>query len=170
MKKYVITGGPGIGKTTVIELLASMDYEIVPETARIIIEEQKLLQEGVFPWDNLEKFQEIVASRQIEQEEKINRFPVFLDRSIIDGHGYAQNGRVKTPDQVLDLARGRYDKVFILEPLSSYETDSVRFEDIGEAKQIHDSIIKAYEEFGYEPIYVPVLPPEERVRFILDQL
>ena len=39
--KCVITGGPGCGKTSVLEALKKMGYEIVPEGARQIIEEQQ---------------------------------------------------------------------------------------------------------------------------------
>lgn len=54
MKKYVITGGPGIGKTTVIELLASRGYVIVLEVARLITEEEKSKGSDILPWLNLE--------------------------------------------------------------------------------------------------------------------
>ena len=63
MKKYVITGGPGIGKTTVIEILSSRGYEIVPEAARIIIEEEQINDSDALPWKNLKKFQNLVAQK-----------------------------------------------------------------------------------------------------------
>lgn len=170
MKKYVITGGPGIGKTTVIEILASMDYEIVPESARIVIEEEKANNSDILPWINLAKFQEKVFEKQIESEEKINRSPAFLDRGIIDGHGYCKNGEIETPSKIFELDKNRYEKIFILEPLSNYQNDPARFEDLEEAKKIHNSIIEAYREFEYEIIFVPVMSPEKRVKFILDYL
>jgi predicted ATPase len=37
IKKYVLTGGPGTGKTTVLEILSLRGYNIISETAREII-------------------------------------------------------------------------------------------------------------------------------------
>jgi len=39
--RHVITGGPGVGKTTTLELLASRGYATVRETARDIIAAQQ---------------------------------------------------------------------------------------------------------------------------------
>ena len=44
---YVITGGPGAGKTSVLENLASKGYGYIPETARQIIRER--LSKGLTP-------------------------------------------------------------------------------------------------------------------------
>lgn len=170
MKKYVLTGGPGIGKTTVIEILSSIGYEIVPEAARIIIEEEQLKNSGALPWKDLERFQTLVAQKQLEDEEKIKKEVVFLDRGIIDGYGYCTLANIQPPELILNNASNRYEKVFILEPLELYENDSVRFENHSEAKKIHRAIIEAYQHFGYEPIFVPVMSPDDRVKFILDNL
>jgi predicted ATPase len=170
MEKYVITGGPGIGKTTVIEILASMDYEIVPESARIVIEEEKAKNSGILPWIDLARFQEKVLEKQLESEEKINRLPAFLDRGIVDGHGYCKNGEIETPSKIFELGKNRYEKIFILEPLSNYQNDSARLENLEEAQKVHESIVEAYKEFEYEIIFVPIMKPEERVKFILDNL
>ena len=37
---FVITGGPGVGKTTLLETLAQQGFPYVPEIAREIIREQ----------------------------------------------------------------------------------------------------------------------------------
>ena len=173
MKKYVLTGGPGIGKTTVIEILASMGYKVIPEAARMVIEEEQIKNSEILPWKNLSKFQEIVAMRQLQAEEKIQSNvgqSVFLDRGIIDGYGYCLRGGVTPPTSITDNAKNRYEKIFVLDPLELYEKDNVRFEDKEEAQKSHLNIIEAYKNFGYEPIFVPVMPPEDRVEFILNRL
>ncbi len=170
MKKYVITGGPGIGKTTVIEILASRGYKIVPEAARIIIEEGKRKGGDILPWVDLEKFQKAVAEKQIELEEKCAAEVAFQDRGVIDGYGYCINGKVPVPEVIEKLPKNYYYKVFVLEPLPIYENDKARWEVRDECLRIHQAIIDAYKHFGYELIMVPVLPPEERVDFILQYL
>jgi len=39
-KWYVITGGPSSGKSTVLSCLEKMDYRIIPEAARVLIDEE----------------------------------------------------------------------------------------------------------------------------------
>jgi predicted ATPase len=170
MKHYVITGGPGVGKTTVLELLAERGYGIVPEAARMIIEEETIRGSDVLPFKNLEKFQAAVAEKQL-QNEAAARAPInFLDRSIVDGYAYCVIGKIPPPEAMLKSARERYEKVFMLEPLDKYVQDEIRYEDGRLAKRIHDEIVKAYAHFGYAPIIVPVMAPEQRVAFILDKL
>ena len=70
MKAHVITGGPGVGKTTVVEILARRGYAIVPEAARMIIEEERLKDSDVLPWKNLSLFQIEVASGNWRQKRK----------------------------------------------------------------------------------------------------
>ena len=73
MKAHVITGGPGVGKTTVVEILARRGYAIAPEAARMIIEEERLKDSDVLPWKNLSLFQIEVAKRQSATEQAATR-------------------------------------------------------------------------------------------------
>jgi predicted ATPase len=170
MKKYVLTGGPSIGKTTAIEILASMGYSVAPEIARMVIEEERIKDSDVLPWKDLKKFQEKVAGKQVEMEDSILADVVFLDRSVIDGYGYSKLGNIAPPILIEKVAKGRYEKIFVLDPLPHFENDGLRFENHEEAKIIHQAIIDAYKHFGYDPIFVPVLPPQERVEYILDRI
>ena len=173
-KPIVITGGPGVGKTTVIELLRKRGYTVVDETAREIIEREMAKGSDVLPWKNLKAFQDSVFARQLEKEtragESVGSIPIFLDRSIVDGYAYSVLGNVFPVSDIARLAPGRYTKVFLLERLPDYVTDTSRIEDLQFAKDIHAEILKAYREFGYEVVHVPVLPPEERVDFIIRNL
>lgn len=170
VRKYVLTGGPGIGKTTMIELLATRGHQVLPEAARMVIEVEQGKDGGVLPWTDLEGFQYKVADLQLELEDGIQSREAFLDRGIIDGFGYSTLGGVKAPEIIHELGKNRYEKIFILDPLPTYENDSARKENRDEALRIHGAIENAYKHFGYDPISVPVLPPEERVLFILSLL
>ena len=50
---FVITGGPGVGKTTLLEALAKQGFPYVPEVAREIIREQASRNGDALPWVNI---------------------------------------------------------------------------------------------------------------------
>lgn len=166
-KKYVLTGGPGVGKSAVMDILVARGYSIVPETARMVIQEEQAKNSDILPWKDLLQFQEVVARRQLEAEMKICEQEVFLDRGIVDGYAYCKQGNVSAPKDLIDNARGRYDAVFLLAPLAHYENDHVRKEDKEFQVVIHAMIEDAYREFGYNIIHVPALHIHERAEFIL---
>ncbi len=170
MKKYVLTGGPGVGKSTVIKLLAFKGYSVIPETARTVIEEECAKKSDTVPWGNLKKFQEVVAQRQLEIESEIKSGEVFLDRGIVDGYAYCLEGNIPAPKIIFDHGKNRYDKIFLLAPLSHYENDRIRKEKKEFQAVVHALIKQAYLEFGYVIIPVPMLSVEERVAFILNAI
>lgn len=166
-KKYVLTGGPGVGKSAVMDILIARGYSVVPETARMIIEEEQAKNSDILPWKDLLRFQEVVARRQLAAEMEIRGQEVFLDRGIVDGYAYCKQGNVPVPKDLTDNARGRYDAVFSLAPLARYENDHVRKEDKEFQAVIHAMIEDAYKEFGYDIIHVPALHIHERAEFVL---
>lgn len=171
MKKYVLTGAPSVGKTTVLNILASRGYEIVNEAAdEIIREEREKPNKGALGLDNIQSFQELVAARQLELEAKAKSGIVFLDRGITDGYAFCKLAQVDVPAIIMDESRDRYEKIFFLESLGKYEYDGVRTGSLEKANQIHPFLKEAYEFFGYSPIDVPVATPEERADFILKSL
>ncbi len=172
MSFYVLTGGPGVGKTTVVETLRRRGHAVLPEAARLIIEEEVAKSSDVVPWKDIKKFQEAVAQRQIDTEREKGKEAgaVFLDRSLIDGYAYCVLGNVVPPKVILQEGRGRYEKVFLLEPLEEYRRDGARKEERELALVIHREIVNAYERFGYSVIRVPVLSAEARAEFIVNAI
>jgi predicted ATPase len=173
MKKIVLTGGPGIGKTTLIELLAAAGYAIVPEAARLVVEDEESRGGDARPWSNPPRFQKLVAEKQLELEaaaEKRGGDLYFLDRGLVDGHAYCKIANIESPALIYGSGKNRYSHVFLLDPLPSYRNDGVRYESEEKGMRIHNEIAAAYREFGYNPISVPILPPEGRMKFILDHI
>jgi predicted ATPase len=166
MNAHVITGGPGVGKTTVVEILARRGYATAPEAARVIIEEERSKESDVLPWKNLSLFQIEVAKRQLATEKEIGEGVTFLDRSLIDGYAYCLLGKVEPPPGIAAKLRGRYESIFILEPLGTYIKDAARREGERTGLEIHEKIREVYKEFGYELVSIPPLLPELRADYI----
>ena len=54
MQPIIITGGPGAGKTSLLDALARRGYMTFPEVSRSLIREQAAaLPNGVLPWTDL---------------------------------------------------------------------------------------------------------------------
>lgn len=87
---FVLTGGPGAGKTTLVDAIGKAGFATVPEAGRAIIRQQMqiagrgqpsvdpvLLAELMLSWDL--QFFHVHAGRP---------GPVFFDRGIVDVIGY----------------------------------------------------------------------------------
>ena len=163
-QKYVLTGGPCTGKTTLLEHLCDR-YTIVAESAREIIAEQSISPQPILPWTDIYNFQLLVLYRQQQKEISLNGNDAFLDRSIIDGLAYCLEAQIRVPKLEAAIKNTHYDLVFLLDPLP-YNQDNARREDAMKARHLHNLIAQVYEQCGYHPITVPVLPPHERVHFV----
>lgn len=169
---YVITGGPGSGKTTTVNMLESLGYRTTIEKARHYIDTK--LKDGK-TIDEIERnqrgFQQAVIKMQLETESKLNPAElVFMDRAIPDALAYYRFLNLKT-DQLVETAvkEASYKKVFILDCLPLVN-DYARREDEKAQHRIHELIIEVYQSLPFPIVYVPVLPVEERVNVILKNL
>jgi len=53
---HVITGGPGSGKTSLVDALAAEGFRHMPEAGRAIIQDQVDIGGTALPWDDRESF------------------------------------------------------------------------------------------------------------------
>ena len=169
---YVITGGPGSGKTTTVNLLKERGYKTTIEHARHYIDTQRVTGKTTEEIrTNQIKFQQGVLNMQIVQEKELSpEEVVFLDRAIPDALAYYRFTNLPEDSKIqLAMKETSYKKVFILDPLPLVN-DYARTEDALAQKQIHQLITEVYESLPSPVIRVPVLPPEERVNFILKNI
>lgn len=64
-KLYIITGGPGSGKSSLLSSLASKGYAVMPEAGRAIIQDQKLIGGPALPWADRKIFAELMLSWEL---------------------------------------------------------------------------------------------------------
>jgi predicted ATPase len=171
----VITGGPGTGKTTIIEGLIEHGYTCFPEISREIINEaQKRGIEQLF----LEKpllFSELLLEgrkKQFIEAKNSKEATLFLDRGIPDILAYMHYIGDSYPaffDE--NCKQNRYSKVFLLPPWEAiYVSDMERYENFEQAKLIYSHLKETYESYGYELIEVPHGDLNSRILFILEAI
>lgn len=169
---YVITGGPGCGKTTMVNLLRERGYNTTIEHARHFLYTQRIKgRTAEEVRKNQSEFQLSVLKMQIEQEESIPpEQTFFLDRAIPDSLAYYRYLDLQPDKQLYEaLKKAYYKKIFILD-LLPLVNDYARKEDVSAQKRIHELITEVYSDLPFPIVYVPVLPPEERADFILKNL
>lgn len=173
---HVITGGPGTGKTVLINLLARQGYATIPEAARDIFDE------GLAKGQTLQQirgeeqaWQQKILTRILKNESTVDpKALTFFDRGAHDGLAFLKMKDL-TPGNywqpVLESKRKPYYKtVFLLEPLNNFERDYMRTEDAEITKRLNELTEEVYTEAGMRPIRIPFLPPKERLALILSHL
>ena len=174
MKRYIITGTPGCGKTSVIRALELTGASVVSEAATDLIAFRQA-QGDTAPWKHLNFIDDIVRlqkHRQIDMCENYSDLH-FYDRSPICTYALALYlGFEPSHNLMSEIQRiHKYDiyekRAFFLENLGFITNTDARkksFEDSLKFEQVHRD---AYAKFGYECIAVPTKPIDERVEIIL---
>lgn len=169
---YVITGGPGSGKTTTVNILKARGYRTTIEHARHYIDTMRVAGKNTEEIrSNQLAFQRGVLDMQLKQEKMLPRNEVvFLDRALPDALAYYRFQDLPEDEALrLALRDASYKKIFILDPLPLIR-DYARTEDEAAQKKIQALLTEVYEALRFPVIHVPVLPPEERADFILKHL
>jgi predicted ATPase len=169
---YVITGGPGSGKTTTVNHLNMLGYHTTIEHARHFIDTQMIAGKTVQEIrKNQIDFQEAILDMQILQEASLSPDElVFLDRALPDALAYYRFLNLPVNKKLENaLKKASYKKVFILKSLPLVN-DYARREDEAAQKKIAELITEVYASLPFPVIHVPALPSDERVDFILKNL
>ncbi|NND64299.1 MAG: ATP-binding protein [Flavobacteriaceae bacterium] len=181
-RRIVITGGPAVGKTALIDHLESLNYHCFPELIREFTmeetenksEEALLSNPIVFADDSMEFNQRLLNGRaqQFYSSKELNEGLIFFDRGLPDVLAYMDFFNQTYPQDFIDTCSVlKYDEVFILPPWQEiFKEDEGRFESYQEGLRLYDQLLNRYSELGYQPIVVPKDTVEHRVKFILSSL
>lgn len=170
----VVTGGPGAGKTTLIDAIARSGLATVPEAGRAIIRQQVPIAGRGRPSVDPYLFAELMLSWDLQswRAHASSPGPVYFDRGIVDVIGYLTLLGLPVPEHMRAAARlHRYNqRVFACPPWSLIFTqDDERTQDFAEAERTYRALVEAYESCGYQLVEVPRAPVDVRLRFVAER-
>ena len=189
VKRIVLTGGPGSGKTSVLEKInqvySSQGYKviIVPETATELMNNGITFKNGSI---SLVDFQELVMRLQLAKEEVVDRtiellgdenVIVLYDRGTIDNTAYINKeefeemlARLNNVRSFTDLLN-KYDLVINLvgrEDFYTTENNKARSESSSEALKLGDATLKCWLGHKTVKIVMPKNTVEEKISEVLN--
>jgi predicted ATPase len=162
MRRYVLTGTPGAGKTSILRRLAELGHEVVEEAATDVIARAQALGEDE-PWTRASFVDEIVdlqRRRQLAVSADAAGVQVF-DRSPICTHALARYlGRPVSRALAAEIERITGEEIYerqvlFVRNLGFCEPTSARRISFPESlvfERVHE---ESYRAFGYELIDIP---------------
>ena len=172
---FVLTGGPGSGKSTLIERLRDEGHTTSPEAGREIIRDQVAIGGHALPWLDPAAYGEMMLSwdMRAHREARASSEVVFFDRGIPDVIGYLRLLGLPVPAHMEKAAEiFRYHRCVLIAPPwpEIYHEDTERKQDLDEAERTHAAMSETYADLGYELLELPRAPVEQRVQFVIETL
>ena len=172
---FVMTGGPGSGKTSLIDALAAAGFRHMPEGGRAIIQDQLAIGGNALPWADRASFAELMLAwelRSYREARAISR-PVILDRGVPDIVGYLRLCGLPVPDHVQRAAElCRYNRRVFIAPHwpAIFAHDAERKQSMEEAEATHQVMAETYANLDYQVVPLSLASVEERLAFVRDQV
>jgi predicted ATPase len=169
---FVVTGGPGSGKSSLIDALRQSGYARSVEAGRGIIQDQTAIGGCALPWVDPTLFAEMMLCWEMRSYQMAEQQSgkVFFDRGVPDVLGYLRLLNLPVPEHMQKAANTfRYHRrVFIAPPWPEiFRQDDERKQSFDEAVRTYDAMVATYTACGYDLIEIPRVRLEERVHFVL---
>ncbi len=170
--RSVVTGGPGAGKSSLITLAGNSGLVALPEVAREILQSPGGMEmRAERPLD----FAKAMLQREIEafEDSAGHSAPVIFDRGFPDIAGFLELSGLPVPPAVDRACRElRYEgPIFHAPPWQDiYEPDPERIQTWQEALESDAAIVAAWKHYGYDLVKLPLVPPEQRLAFVMRQM
>lgn len=168
---FVISGGPGSGKSTLIAALKETGFAVCEEAGRAIIRQQVATGGCALPWIDPARFAEAMLAHDMQSYEAASEQGdfVFFDRGIPDVIGYLNLMKLPVPEQMTEAARRhRYNRCVFIAPFwpEIFTQDAERKQSPEEAERTYQAMVKVYDECGYELTVLPRDTVAARVAFV----
>lgn len=172
---FVLTGGPGAGKTTLVEALKARGYATTQEAGRGVIRDEMQQGGDGLPWIDRERFAERMFEWELASWRQAERRtgPIFFDRGLPDTIGYLRLEGLEVPAWMEEKAwRLRYHpRVFIAPPWRAiYSGDEERRQSWSVAVRTFEAMRETYADFGYDLVELPRASVAERADFMVSSI
>lgn len=172
---HVVTGGPGSGKSTLIDALAAAGVATSAEVGRAIIKEELAAGGTALPWVDHRAFAERMIEREIaaHQAALASGQTVVLDRGAPDVVGFLRVSGLALPPAIDAAARShRYNSRVFIAPwwADIFTTDAERKQTPEEARATFAVMVETYRDYGYHLVELPCVSVAERVAFVLKEI
>ncbi len=173
MKRFIITGAPGAGKTAIIRQLELDGFSVVEEAATDIIAAEQA-KGNAQPWTqplfidaiaNLQKDRQLRASHQPDQVQFHDRC-VVCTAALATYLGYSFSPLLSRELERVKTEAIYQNRVFFIRNLgfvTPTEARRISFEDTLQFEKIHE---ETYSDFGFELIKIEPGTLSERVNLI----
>jgi predicted ATPase len=173
MKRFIITGAPGAGKTAIIRQLELEGFSVVEEAATDVIAAAHA-QGAIDPWTHA-SFIDAIAHLQRDRQMRASHQPddvQFHDRSTVCTAalavylGYPFSSFLTSELERIQKAGIYQSRVFFIRNLgfvTHTEARRISFEETVRFEKIHE---QTYRDFGFELVSVEPGTLVERVSFI----
>ena len=157
---FLISGGPGVGKTTLLEELRRRGERVVEETHRRLIREGRA-ESGSSRLGSLAAREDIARFEVMKDVQE----RVFFDRGVVDSLTPGA-----PPWMWAAAERLRYNELVFTPPPwpEIYTQDDERRQTFEDCLATHEAISRQLLELGYQPMTVPRGSVEARAAFILE--
>ena len=172
---FVISGGPGCGKTTLLTALAEGGYATVPESARAVIRDEIAAGGVAPPWADQGRFARAIFERDLAKwrAHLARPGPIFFDRALPEAVAIWESNGLAVPTDVRAAIGGcRFNRTVFVAPYWAeiYCQDEERKQTHEEAAYYAAMTGPLYAAAGYEVVELPLIPVAERVAFVLQRL
>jgi predicted ATPase len=176
IRRYVLTGAPGTGKTTIVRLLEARGYAVIGEAATDVIARRQAAGRDE-PWQDPE-FIDLITAVQRERQQAADgrRNLQVYDRSPLCTLAlarYLQRPVTRSLAEEVDRVQrdGIYHRqVFLIEPIGFIQPTAARritLEQSLEFARIHEEV---YSEHGYELVAIPAADAPARAAMIEEHI
>ncbi len=167
MRRVVLTGCSGGGKSSLLAELGARGYATVKEPGRRVIASERASRGNGFPWENANRFADLAFWMAVGDHGTAEKDPTFFDRSALDQAAwYARVGRYLPGELPV------YDRdVFVAPPWrENFETDEDRQHGFEAALAEYGDLMQRLPEWGYRCHMLPKVAVSDRADWVLTAL